>query len=128
MPGRNLTMELLSRETNKRMLKSLVERLYHEPLSWGIEEPATVPVDTILAALALIELLSDNVVLPQIAPDGEGGLALRWETLDHRFHLLGVDGWHLHFIFNAGRADARYFDDLRFSGDAIPSEIVALLG
>ena len=123
MPGSNLTLELLSRETGKRMLRSLVERMYRAPLSWEIEKPAGLVEDTMLAALAFIDLLPDNVSLPRIAPDGEGGLTLRWDTGNDRSHLLGIDSWRLHFVFNAGRHDALYLEDVRFTGQTIPDEI-----
>jgi hypothetical protein len=127
LPGRNLTMELLEREAEKRKLKSLIEHLFHQPLSWGLDEPTKLTWGTQLATLRLIDLLPDDIALPQVAPDGEGGIALHWEMPDHRHHLGGVDGWRLHFVLDAGQAHARYLDDVQFNGDAIPDVVLQSL-
>jgi hypothetical protein len=127
LPGRNLTSEFLSREAEERKLKSLIEHFFRNPLSWEMHEPTPVTWDTQLATLRFIDLLPDDVALPRVAPDGEGGITLHWETPDHRYHLGGVDGWRLHFVFDAGQAHARYIDDVSFSGDEIPDQILQLL-
>jgi hypothetical protein len=127
LPGRVITMNLLLREASRKSLESLIDHFFSQPLSWGIDEPTRMSEDTRLAASRFIELLPDELPLPQIAPDGEGGLALHWERQGHR-HILGsVDGWTLHFVLDAGQAHARYFDNVAFSGDRIPELILDIL-
>jgi hypothetical protein len=96
-------------------------------LSWAIREAAQVTWETQLATLRFIDLLPDDVKLPRVAPDGEGGITLHWETEDYRYHLGGVGDWQLHFVFNAGQAHARYVDDVTFNGDEIPDQILQFL-
>jgi hypothetical protein len=102
LPGRIITTDLLRREANKRHLASLIDYFLHQPLTWGPEETSRISHDTRLAASRFIELLPDEVPLPQIAPDGEGGIVMHWEQQGAR-HILGdVDGWRLHFVVDAG--------------------------
>lgn len=127
LPGRNLTAALLLRENSLRKIKSLIESFFYEPFSWGTDEPTAITWETQLASSRFIDLLPDDVVLPRVAPDGEGGVTLHWETQDHRHHLGGVDGWRLHFVFDAGQEHARYVDNIKFDGDEIPGQILQSL-
>jgi hypothetical protein len=124
LPGRNLTADLLLRQNNLKKIKSLIETFFREPFSWGTHEPTEITWETQVASSRFIDLLPDDVALPRVAPDGEGGVTLHWETQDHRHHLGGVDGWRLHFVFDAGQEDARYVDNIKFDGDEIPNQIL----
>jgi hypothetical protein len=127
LPGRVITINVLLREANRKSLESLINQFFSQPLSWGIDEPTRMSEDTRLAALRFIELLPDELPLPQIAPDGEGGLVLHWERQGHRHILGGIDDWKLHFVLDAGQAHARYFDNVAFTGDRIPEPILHIL-
>jgi hypothetical protein len=126
-PGQSITAAFLAREAQKSKLKSLVEHFCRDYFSWGALETPMVSWETRLAVSRFLELLPEEIACPQIAPDSEGGVTLHWETLDHRHHLGGIDGWRLHFVFCAGQEDARYIDDLKFNDDEIPDEILQLL-
>jgi hypothetical protein len=127
LPGRVITINLLLREASRKSLESVIDQFFSQPLSWGIDEPTRMSEDTRLAASRFIELLPDELPLPQIAPDGEGGLVLHWERQGHQHILGGVDGWKLHFVLDAGQAHARYFDNITFTGDRIPQLILDVL-
>ena len=124
LPGRVITIDLLLREATKKCLVSLLDRFLTQPLSWGVDEPTRISEDTRLAASRFIELLPDEVPLPQIAPDGEGGIIMHWAQQGHRHILGGVDGWQLHFVVGAGLPHARYFDSVTFSRERIPEQIL----
>jgi hypothetical protein len=124
LPGRNLTADVLSRQDSIKKMKSLLEILFHQPLLWGMDAFVEITWETQAASSRFIDLLPEDVAIPRVAPDGEGGLSLYWETQDHRHHLGGVDGWTLHFVFDAGQGNARYLDNVLFDGDEIPDQIV----
>jgi hypothetical protein len=77
-------------------------------------------------ALDLLRRLPNRVVLPRFAPDSEGGVILSWTTFGETM-LTIVEDAMLHFVFNAGSADAVYVDDVPYEDGTIPEILLEWL-
>ncbi len=125
-PGQNLSPKMRAREEKREILKETIRRLRTEGFSWSCEQTHRISAETATAAIRFFELAPLNVVTPQIGPDGEGGLTVRWEMLGDVVIVL-IDGARLHAVNHAGTDRAEYIDDLPFERWEIPSEISAIL-
>jgi hypothetical protein len=64
---------------------------------------------------------------PRIAPDGEGGLLMVWESAGQPF-LLTISDLHLHGVKAPHTPDAEYIDDVPFDpAQVIPDEILGAI-
>jgi hypothetical protein len=90
------------------------------PINWSDSE--AVPIDSLSAetAIAFILRLPPDRAFPKIAPDGEGGLMLVWDSSERKT-LVTIDRVVLLLVSEAGRPNSHHFRPLRFDGDAIPA-------
>lgn len=81
---------------------------------------------TAKAAVRFFHALGTQRALPKIAPDGEDSLMAVWDAADGALAVV-LENDRLHVVEKAGTPQARYFDDLPFSGSEIPEEIRELI-
>ena len=84
-------------------------------------------IDTLTATFAVrvIWQLPDNIRLPKIAPDSEGGLLMVWEG--QKTILATVDRDVVHVVIDPGTLNAVHFDGLKLTGRALPPELLGAL-
>ena len=121
-PGQLISNASMERERTRRTLRTMIRRFVIDGLTLPTGEPVRVSPITAKAAERILALLPDDIALPKMAPDEDGGLVFAWEK-GGRTDLLIVDGWRLHFVENAGTQQTQYHDDLEFAGDALPEVV-----
>jgi hypothetical protein len=103
-------------------LISLIGQMQREGYSCVEERTSRISQDSAESAKALFELLLPSHRVPQIAPDGEGGLLAVWEDADSPTVLV-IDNWRLHLVVAAATPNAKYFDDVPFDGERVPDVV-----
>lgn len=93
-------------------------------LEWG-GAAATLNAESADTARKFFRALPNDRELPQIAPDGEGGLLLVWEPPIGNC-IVTVQNDRLHLVTNPGTPAVGYVDDEPFRG-RIPVSILHLL-
>lgn len=122
IPGRAINLVLMERERTIRALRNLIHRFARDGFTWPTGESITLPMDTAAAANRLLDLLPEQIPLPKVGPEEEGGLVLAWEA-NSGTHLLILDGWRYDLVENAGTRQARYFDNQRFEYGSMPEPL-----
>jgi len=90
-------------------------------LSFDGKVPVPVQTSSVKAAQSFLRALTPECTLPQVAPDGEGGVLMVWESAGF---FLTFDQWRLHALVGPGTSNIRHVDDVPFYGDFIPVEIL----
>jgi len=110
----------------KKRLLGLIHRFSIEGELNSVGERIKISGETARAASALFASLPNDFCLPKIALEGDGGLTAVWEA-DGRKLILVVDDWKLHFINYATTPNAEYFDNYRFDGERVPTELISII-
>ena len=84
-----------------------------------------IDVPTAVFSVLVLRQLPKSMQLPQIAPDGEGGLLLVWEG--RKTVLATVDGSKIHLLLDPGTRNSTPYENLPLSGRALPPELLAAL-
>jgi hypothetical protein len=105
-------------------LESVIRRLVMVP--FGNPESGKISPEVAITAHELLALLPDQTPLPRVGPDHERGLLLAWENTSPEL-IATLREHSLHFVVNPGTPDALYFDDLPFTGDQLPAELLKYL-
>lgn len=87
--------------------------------------PKKIDTMTTVFSILVIQQLPDNLPLPKIAPDVDGGLLMVWEG--QRTVLATVEGSKLHVVVDPGTLGATHFDSLMLTGRALPPELLNVL-
>ncbi len=84
-------------------------------------------IDVLTAVFSELVLrqLPKSISLPQITPDGEGGLLLVWEG--RRTVLATVVGSKIHLLLDPGTRNSTPYENLPISGRVLPPELLAAL-
>lgn len=122
-PGQAISIASMDRERTRRTLSNMIRQFVLDGFSWPTGGPVRVSPITAKAANRLLALLPDDIMLPKVAPDEEGELIFAWES-EGRTDLVVVDGWQLHIVVKAGTREARYYDDIQFTGEIIPAAVI----
>src|SRR5262245_21323316 len=90
-------------ERRRSELLSAIRYLARSPVTWSDRE-VPVPVDGVSAetALAFIRCMPADRALPKLAPDGEGGLMLVWDSQERKA-MITVDRAFLLLVSNPGQ-------------------------
>jgi hypothetical protein len=124
VPGEAATREVLGHEEKRQAMIALVRRFADFGLSWRAGEPAKITPTTQHVSEAFLRALPSGKALPQISPDGEGGLMMVWERSGGPF-ILTIDDLRLHGVMAAGTPQAEYMDDLPLdSAQVIPDQVL----
>lgn len=126
LPGEAATADAIARDKARSALIELVQKFYDQGFSWSAGINIKISSHTIEAARAFFRVLPDDVILPKISPDGEGGLLMAWESRD-KLVMAVIDGWLMHLVDAATTTNAVYLDDILFDGNRIPSAIMDAL-
>lgn len=124
--GESATLRAAEHDTAVEALAVLLERFQIIGFSLGAAERVTITKATEDAALTVLRNLTPEYQLPKLAPDGEGGVLLVWETADKSV-ILTVHGWTLHLVQAPAAALSDYVDDVPFDGQALPERIRKLI-
>jgi hypothetical protein len=127
-PGRVLTRSVLAWMRRRRELLALIHQLAGVGFSRvaGRVEPVTATAAA--SAKAFISMLPQGAKLPRVVPDGEGGLMAIWG--DGVGELMAIiDDAHIHFVVHPTAPNAKYYDDVPFSGSdfLLPPEVLEIL-
>jgi hypothetical protein len=125
-PGEKITPAALERSRVMDRLKILVLRFIAEGISWQAGRATKITVSTAESAIALLPLLPNDVPIPKIAPDGEGGLNIVWED-NGNIVLLIVDNYILHTVKHAGTCSAVCEENIAFDRQSLPKELLSFL-
>lgn len=115
-----------SQQRAKMALISAISTFWSEPTSTSETDTLSLTSATVAAAAALVRLLPAWTKLPTIAPDGEGGLLMAWES-ELSPLLIVIDGTSLHIVEAATTNKARYIDDIAFDNIRLPNEVLEAL-
>lgn len=124
--GETASFADLTWDVQRLLLESLIHYFSGNGLSWDFDQRGKITIDTARSAKALLRHLDVTAGLPQIAPDGEGGLTMLWKN-PGRTILLNIDNGFLHAVIDPGAAHAAYYDNLPFDGESVPAEIMAIV-
>jgi hypothetical protein len=117
LPEVVLTEEVSENERKRRTLAGIFAKFAADK---------EITRSTMYAAETFIEALPRNKDLPQVAPDGEGGLTLAWTVHGHGRTVIALADWMLYPVARAGTNQALYLNDAAFSG-VIPDDVLALI-
>jgi hypothetical protein len=112
----------LERERTRKKLMQLIKRFEAEGVSFGLDEEVTCDAASAEAASAFLRALPAEYPLPKIAPDGEGGVILAWESAQREL-VMCVCGWALYPIINPS-SKPEHLSSLNFDGEKIPDQIL----
>lgn len=126
LPGMLPTIEIINARRKKERLKHVIEKFASAEFGLFFDESMRIGKNVLNSALALVDLLPNEKSLPKVAPDGEGGVLLAWQTT-HGEHICIVDAEKIHLVIKAGSEDAEYLDDIPFKGKELPGAIVQML-
>ena len=126
-PGSAASSGVRSAQHSRLMLSRLIDKLSEDGFAFDADHLERVSPPSRDAANAVVNLLPDEGVFPKIAPDGEGAIALHFETGESHVIVI-VDGWNLHLVRNAATPEAEYFDDIPFDGVSLPQQLIGVLG
>jgi hypothetical protein len=123
-PGQLISISHLGQRSKKRAMIELIWKMFRHGAPLHVDSSGKITPDSALAASLFIAHLTDEVPLPKIAADGEGGLMMMWE---HRSDplLVTIDNWRVHIVVSATTPRAQYHDDIPFDGSALPAEFLA---
>lgn len=110
-------------EAKRWRMLSVLHRFETIGLSFGVGEEVKSDPVSVEASIAFLKALPDQYRLPKIAPDGEGGVTMRW-SLDHFDVIVSVDGWSLYTTVAPSSDNPEYLDVFNFDGSAVPKEIL----
>jgi hypothetical protein len=110
-------------ERQRAALISAITFIAKNSINWSVRQ--AVPIERVSAetALAFVQRLPIDRAFPKIAPDGEGGVVLVWETPSRRA-LITCDGVRLLLVRDPGGPSSFHFSPMRFDGEIIPSIIL----
>lgn len=118
LPGVPITDEVIESERQRRTLGVVLRRFAGE---------RQITRATLRSALDFVGELPHAKVLPRVAPDGDGGVMLVWDTPGQGQTVITLADSMVYAVARAGTAHAHYFDDMPFDGviedellDAIP--------
>ena len=126
IPGHAVSPALIERERKVRVLKNLIYRFAQDGFPQPTGGAIFIPMDTAEAANHLLDLLPEQLPLPKVGPEEEGGLVMAWEA-NNGTHLLILDGWRYHLVENAGTPHARYIDNREFKYRSLPESLRQVL-
>jgi hypothetical protein len=118
-PEDEIAFELISRKNAKLVLLDLIRRFSSDAFVPAQGTAAAITKETAAAAHAMFDMILPAAKVPQISPDGEGGLLAVWDDQETPVMLV-VDNWVLHLIVAAATPRAQYFEDLPFDGERLP--------
>lgn len=110
-------------ERTRAKLIGVIKHLATTPITWTERDP--IPIDKISAetAIGFIYQLPPDRAFPKVAPDGEGGIMLVWDSRLQK-ELITVDRTTLLLVDNPGQPNSHHFRPLRFDGERIPPIIL----
>ena len=111
-----------SRQREKRVLLGIIAKSVG-PYSIFLPNK----IDTLTAAYATLVIvqLPENLSLPKIAPDSDGGLLMVWEG--RMTVLVTIEGQLIHMVIDPGSKHSQHFDSVALTGRALPPEFLAAL-
>lgn len=112
----------LEHEKTRQRLIQLIRRFEVEGFSFGFDEEIKCDAASAEAASAFLRALPAECRLPKIAPDGEGGVILAWETAQREL-VMSVCGWTLYPVINLS-SKPEHLSGLNFDGEKIPDTIL----
>lgn len=131
---RNASIAVLSKDTaideavrdarERQALLDLVHCFAQYGLSWTGGRGEKISRATETTAQRFLEALPPGRALPKIAPDGERGLMMVWESRSGHL-LVTIDENRLHAVLDAATPHAKYFSDLAFDGANVSEAILA---
>jgi hypothetical protein len=113
-------------ERTRAELVAAIKYIAKTPITWSEREAAAVDSLSAETALAFVRQLPRDRAFPKIAPDGEGGIMLVWNSQQCKA-LITVSQSRLFLIANPGQPDSHHFQPLRFDGERIPAIVLAEL-
>ncbi|MGI4778026.1 MAG: hypothetical protein ACRYGA_07885 [Janthinobacterium lividum] len=123
LPGEAVTKAVLDDIFARQRLCALVKAISLDVEYFGAS--GGFALQTRASALSLLNALPRGSRLPQISPDGSGGLLLLWDALNPL--VVTVEGIKLHFVEKAGSPMAVYHDDIDFSEHKVPDNLLAAI-
>jgi hypothetical protein len=116
--------EQIAFENRKARLISAVNAMKRSAPNWY---GSSTTVDELSAQNAenFLRCLPGNVLLPRVAPDGEGDIMFVWDGPDNPSCVVTVEKQTLHLAARLGTPHVKQVDDQRFLGVRIPPEILA---
>jgi hypothetical protein len=113
-------------ERTRAKLIGVIKYLVTTSVTWTERDPVRIDDISAETAIGFIYQLPPDRAFPKVAPDGEGGIMLVWDS-PQRKDLITVDRNILLLIENPGQPNSYHFDPLRFDGERIPSIILERL-
>ena len=123
--GDTTTIGELEHARARLALMKLVASKEFQALSYDVNISVDMHPETVRVARELLSQLRSHQTLPKIAPDGEGDLMMVWGRPPEL--LITVEGKTLHTVIHPATARSRHLPSLEFNGEAVPSEIAALI-
>jgi hypothetical protein len=113
----------LAAERTRATLVGLIKHLATTPITWTERDPIRIDKISAETAIGFIHQLPPDRAFPKVAPDGEGGIILVWDSGSQK-ELITVDRTSLLLIENPGQPSSYHFRPLRFDGERIPPIIL----
>ena len=115
----NETLTLTRTRSELTRLMSVIDALATR------DDRSAVEASAAETAKRFLRGLSDNMVLPKVAPDGDGDVLLVWDDGAPRL-IVTVESARIHAAVNPGTSSSEHFDDIEF-GESIPNRIAKLV-
>jgi hypothetical protein len=107
-------------------LIGVIKHLAAMSVTWTERDPIRIDEISAETAISFISQLPSDRAFPKVAPDGEGGIMLVWDSQQQK-ELITIDRTTLLLIENPGQLDSHHFRPLRFDGERIPPIILERL-
>jgi hypothetical protein len=104
----------------------VIKYLELKSVTWTERDPVRIDYISAETAKDFIYQLPPDRAFPKVAPDGEGGIMLVWDSPQCK-ELITIDRNILFLIENPGQPNSYHFNPLRFDGERIPSIILERL-